>query len=82
VTTLHFDQLHHPQGFNTSVKAFRAGRNTNQQEPSEQHKIALGKEGTRKPKIKLKTACKPTRCQQQDSKVGARSPARSATTWS
>jgi hypothetical protein len=50
---LHFDQLHHPQGFNTLVEAFREGRNTNQLEPSEQHKNALGKEGARKPEVTL-----------------------------
>jgi hypothetical protein len=35
------------------VKAFRAGRNTSQQEPSEQHNNALGKEGARKPEVTL-----------------------------
>jgi hypothetical protein len=50
---MHFDQLHHPQGFNTLVEAFKKVETQVQQEPSEQHKNAPGKEGTRKPKIKL-----------------------------
>ena len=43
-------QLHHPQGFNTLVEAFKKVETQVQQEPSEQHKNAPGKEGTRKPK--------------------------------
>jgi hypothetical protein len=35
------------------VKAFGAGRSACQLEPSEQHKNALGKEGTRKPGVTL-----------------------------
>ena len=51
--SLHFDLLHHPQGFNTLVEAFIEGRNTNRLEPSEQHNNALGKEGARKPEVTL-----------------------------
>jgi hypothetical protein len=46
-------QLHHSQGLNTPRQTFSDMGRVKRSEPSEQHEIALGKEGVRKPEIKL-----------------------------